>query len=150
MFNIIPCWIYGTEIWPQEIRAKGYSFTIFGWATGCGSTQFLIPIMLSRLGYGTYIFFGAVNIIAVPVVWLLFPETANKSLEEVSLLFASGSLLATENTREFHRRVDAAGGHVATAAKCLLDEVDGRAEAGSTQSEHVAGNGIKRKGVFKV
>ncbi|KAM4065677.1 major facilitator superfamily protein [Hirsutella rhossiliensis] len=131
MFNLIPCWIYGTEIWPQEIRAKGYSFTIFGWATGCGSTQFLIPIMLSRLTYGTYVFFGAINIAAVPVVWLLFPETANKSLEEVSLLFASDSLLATENTREFHRRVDAAGGHVATAVRRLLDEVDGRAGPGS-------------------
>lgn len=31
MFNIVPCWIYSTEIWPQEIRAKGYSFTILGW-----------------------------------------------------------------------------------------------------------------------
>ena len=30
MFNIVPCWIYGTEIWPQEARAKGYSFTILG------------------------------------------------------------------------------------------------------------------------
>jgi hypothetical protein len=54
MFNIIPCWIYETEIWPQEIRAKGYSFTIFGWACGCGMTQFAIPIMHAseaRLGY---------------------------------------------------------------------------------------------------
>lgn len=31
MFNIVPCWIYSTEIWPQEIRAKGYAFTILGW-----------------------------------------------------------------------------------------------------------------------
>lgn len=36
MFNIVPCWIYSTEIWPQEVRAKGYSFTILGWAIGCG------------------------------------------------------------------------------------------------------------------
>jgi hypothetical protein len=31
MFNIVPCWLYSTEFWPQEIRAKGYSFTILGW-----------------------------------------------------------------------------------------------------------------------
>lgn len=31
MFNIVPCWIYSTEIWPQEIRAKGYAFTVLGW-----------------------------------------------------------------------------------------------------------------------
>ena len=36
MFNIVPCWLYGTEIWPQEVRAKGYSFTVLGWAIGCG------------------------------------------------------------------------------------------------------------------
>jgi hypothetical protein len=50
MFNIVPCWIYGTEIWPQEIRVKGYSFTILGWAVGCGMNTFAIPIMLDRLG----------------------------------------------------------------------------------------------------
>lgn len=62
MFNIVPCWIYSTEIWPQEIRAKGYAFTILGWAIGCGATTFVIPIMLDRLGWTTFIFFGCMNI----------------------------------------------------------------------------------------
>lgn len=48
MFNIVPCWIYGTEIWLQEVRAKGYSFTILGWAIGCGMNTFVIPIMLDH------------------------------------------------------------------------------------------------------
>ncbi|CEJ81610.1 hypothetical protein VHEMI01730 [[Torrubiella] hemipterigena] len=122
MFNIIPVWIYGTEIWPQEIRAKGYSFTIFGWATGCGTTQFLIPMMLSRLGYGTYIFFAGINIVVAPLVWLFFPEVANRSLEEVSLLFTSESLFARDNMKEFHKRVGTAGGDVAAAARALLEE----------------------------
>lgn len=129
MFNIIPVWIYGTEIWPQEIRAKGYSFTIFGWATGCGMTQFLIPIMLDRLGYATYLFFGAVNLVVLPLIWLLYPEVAGRSLEEVSLLFTSDSLLAASNVREYRRRIDDAGGSVAVAARRLLDEVDGRIDA---------------------
>ena len=47
MFNIVPCWIYGAEIWPQEVRAKGYSFTILGWAIGCGMNTFIIPIIYS-------------------------------------------------------------------------------------------------------
>ncbi|PHH90941.1 hypothetical protein CDD83_2193 [Cordyceps sp. RAO-2017] len=135
MLNIIPCWIYGTEIWPLEIRAKGYSFTIFGWATGCGSTQFLIPIMLDRLGYRTYIFFGLVNIAAVPVVWLLFPETANRSLEESSLLFTSNSLLASRNMADYDQRVEEAGGNVAVAARRLLAEADERTELESGAME---------------
>ncbi|PHH72540.1 hypothetical protein CDD82_5920 [Ophiocordyceps australis] len=125
MFNIIPVWLYGSEIWPQEIRAKGYSFTVFGWATGCGMTQFLIPILLSKLGYGTYIFFGAINIMSIPIVWLFYPETANRSLEQVSLLFTADGLLVKDNMAEYERRISQAGGNVAVAARRLLQEVDG-------------------------
>ncbi|PHH62781.1 hypothetical protein CDD81_6673 [Ophiocordyceps australis] len=125
MFNIIPVWLYGSEIWPQEIRAKGYSFTVFGWATGCGMTQFLIPILLAKLGYGTYILFGAINIMSIPVIWLLYPETANRSLEDVSLLFTADSLLVKDNMAEYERRISQAGGNVAVAARRLLQEVDG-------------------------
>ena len=131
MFNIIPTWIYGTEIWPQEIRAKGYSFTIFGWAAGCGMTQFVIPIMLNRLGYGTYLFFGCMNAVAMPIIYFFYPEVAKRSLEEVNLLFTSDSLLVKKNMVEFDRRIDEAGGNVAVAARRLLEEVDGRSSPAS-------------------
>ena len=125
MFNIVPCWIYGTEIWPQEVRAKGYSFTILGWAIGCGMTTFVIPIMLSRLGWATFIFFGAMNIVASPIIWFFYPETANRSLEEINLIFTSDSLLVSKNMAEYDRRVAAADGNIAVAARKLLDEVNG-------------------------
>lgn len=125
MFNIVPSWIYGTEIWPQEIRAKGYSFTIFGWATGCGMTQFVIPILLDKLGWATYVFFGSLNIVALPIVWLTYPEVAGRSLEQVSLLFTSDSIFVNKNMDDYERRMDQAGGNVAIAVRRLLDEVDG-------------------------
>lgn len=124
MFNIIPVWIYGSEIWPQEIRAKGYSFTIFGWATGCGMTQFLIPIMLDRLGYKTYLFFGAVNIVAMPIIWVLYPETTGRPLEEISLLFTDDSPLVSKNMKEYRRRMEDAG-DAPTAMRRLLGEING-------------------------
>lgn len=31
MFIIVPVFLYPTEIFPQEVRAQGYAFTIFGW-----------------------------------------------------------------------------------------------------------------------
>lgn len=125
MFNIVPCWIYGTEIWPQEVRAKGYSFTILGWAIGCGMNTFVIPIMLAHLGWITFIFFGCMNVLAMPIVWFFYPEVAGRSLEEVNLLFTSESLLVSKNMEEYHRRVAEAGGNIAVAARRLLDEVDG-------------------------
>ncbi|KAJ3566198.1 hypothetical protein NPX13_g7228 [Xylaria arbuscula] len=124
MFNIIPSWIYGTEIWPQEIRAKGYSFTIFGWAVGSGVTQFVIPILLQRLGWATFVFFGALNIVAMPIIYFFYPEVAKKSLEEINLLFTSDSLFVEANIREYNRRIDAANGNIAVAARNLLSEVD--------------------------
>jgi MFS family permease len=126
MFNIVPCWIYGTEIWPQEVRAKGYSFTILGWAIGCGMNTFVIPIMLSRLGWATFIFFGCMNIIAMPIIRFLYPEVAGRSLEEVNLLFTSERMLVTKNMAEYDRRVAEAGGNIAVAERRLLVEVDGQ------------------------
>jgi len=124
MFNIVPCWIYGTEIWPQEVRAKGYSFTILGWAIGCGVTTFVIPIMLSHIGWWSFIFFGCMNIVVMPIIHLFYPETAGRSLEEVDLLFTSDSPLVSKNMAEYNRRIAEAGGNVAVAARRLLDEVD--------------------------
>ncbi|KIX99125.1 uncharacterized protein Z520_04701 [Fonsecaea multimorphosa CBS 102226] len=125
MFNIVPCWIYGTEIWPQEVRAKGYSFTILGWAIGCGVTTFVIPIMLSHIGWWSFIFFGCMNFVVMPIIHFFYPETAGRSLEEVDLLFASDSLLVSKNMAEYNRRVAEAGGNIAVAARKLLDEVNG-------------------------
>ena len=124
MFNIVPCWIYGTEIWPQEVRAKGYSMTVMGWAIGCGVTGFIIPIMLSNLGYGTFLFFGAMNAISAPIIYFFYPEVAGKTLEEVNLLFTSESPLVSKNMAAYRARLDAANGNVAVAARRLFDEVN--------------------------
>ena len=124
MFNIVPSWIYGSEIWPQEVRAKGYSMTVLGWAIGCGVTGFVIPIMLSNLGYGTFLFFGAMNALSAPLIYFFYPEVANKSLEEVNLLFTSVSPLRSKNTAAYHARLHATNGNVAVAAKRLFDEVN--------------------------
>lgn len=129
MFNIIPCWIYGSEIWPQDVRAKGYSMTVLGWAIGCGVTGFIIPIMLDRLGYGTFLFFGAMNVVSTPIIYFFYPETANRSLEEVNLLFTSDSLLVSKNMAAYHARVNAAGGSIPLAVKTLLQEANSIGDA---------------------
>lgn len=133
MFNIVPCWIYGTEIWPQEVRAKGYSFTILGWALGCGVTTFVIPIMLDSIGWWSFIFFGGMNVLVMPIIHFFYPETAGRSLEEVDLLFTSDSPLVSRNMAEYDRRLAEAGGNIAVAARKLLDEVDGETNLDPTR-----------------
>lgn len=124
MFNIVPCWLFGTEIWPQEVRAKGYSMTVLGWAIGCGVTGFVIPIMLTRLGWITFLFFGAMNAVSAPIIYFFYPEVAGRTLEEVNLLFTNDSLLVSKNVGSYYARLNAANGSVAVAARQLFDEAD--------------------------
>lgn len=93
-------------------------------AVGCGVTTFVIPIMLSRLGWSSFLVFGCFNIIAMPIIWFIYPEVAGRTLEEVNLLFTADSLLASANMKEYHRLLDEAGGNVAVAERRLLDSVD--------------------------
>ncbi len=48
--------------------------------------------MISRIGWGTYLFFAVVNACFLPVIYFLYPETARRSLEEIDLIFAKGYL----------------------------------------------------------
>jgi Sugar (and other) transporter len=101
--------IYLTEIWPQEMRAIGNSFGVFGWAVGCGTTTFVIPSTFSTLGGKTLIVFSAFNFCSLPLVFFFFPETKGRSLEEINL-FSSNSRLVSENEKEYRRRLEEAGG----------------------------------------
>jgi hypothetical protein len=127
--------IYPTEIWPQEIRALGNSFGVFGWAVGCGSTTLAIPSMFAVLGYKALIVFGAFNFASLPLVYLFFPETKGRSLEEINLLFASASPLASANEAEYTRLLSESGGDVARAEHKLLRQLEGPGAGESPESK---------------
>ncbi|THH33353.1 hypothetical protein EUX98_g809 [Antrodiella citrinella] len=84
-------WVYPTETFPVEVRAKGNAFGVVGWSIGNGWLTLLNPVMFSRIGENTLHIFGAVNFLSIPMVWALYPETANRTLEEMDLLFACDS-----------------------------------------------------------
>lgn len=48
--------------------------------------------MITNIGWGTYLFFAVVNACFLPVIWFFYPETANRSLEEIDIIFAKGSV----------------------------------------------------------
>jgi hypothetical protein len=48
------------------------------------------PIMISGIGWGTYLFFACVNACFFPIIYFFYPETARRSLEEIDLIFAKG------------------------------------------------------------
>ena len=48
------------------------------------------PIMVANIGWGTYLFFAAVNACFLPVIYWYYPETKERSLEEIDIIFAKG------------------------------------------------------------
>lgn len=59
--------------------------------------------MFSAIQENTLHIFGAVNFLCIPIVWAFYPETANRTLEEIDLLFASPSPFVWDAEKNFAR-----------------------------------------------
>ncbi|KAL2178210.1 general substrate transporter [Thermothelomyces heterothallicus CBS 202.75] len=84
-------WVYGAEVFPTAVRARGLSL-----AASCGALAAVIvaqvwPVGIANLGSSIYFFFMAVNLISIPVIYLFYPETKGRPLEDMEELFGAGS-----------------------------------------------------------
>ena len=52
----------------------------------------ITPVMLDQIGWGTYLFFAVMNAIFLPIIYLFYPETRQRTLEEIDIIFAKGSV----------------------------------------------------------
>jgi hypothetical protein len=115
LFNLVYASTWGTvafliptEIFPSRMRAQGNGFGITGWAIGVGWTVLVNPIMFEHLEVciqqdlitpfphqlmhpqsRTYFLFAALNFIWIGIVYLVFPETAGRSLESTKTCLPS-------------------------------------------------------------
>ncbi|KAL2256220.1 hypothetical protein VTK26DRAFT_1972 [Humicola hyalothermophila] len=83
-------WLYPAEVNPVKTRGKANAVsTCVNW-----TFNFMIvmvtPIMVKRIGWGTYLFFACVNACFIPAIYFFYPETARRSLEEIDIIFAKG------------------------------------------------------------
>src|SRR5204863_2663569 len=80
-------WIYPSEIFPTGIRARGTSVSTFvNWSLNLVFAR-CAPIGLSRMGYRFFYCFTAFNWVGAGLIWLAYPETVGRSLEEVERVF---------------------------------------------------------------
>lgn len=119
LFNLIYASTWGTvafliptEIFPSRMRAQGNGFGITGWAIGVGWTVLVNPIMFENIQVcstlnlfpsvrnlskqpltvsqsRTYFLFAGLNFIWIGIVYLIYPETANRSLESIEAMFTT-------------------------------------------------------------
>ena len=64
--------------------------------------------MFSALGSKTLYIFGMCNIITLPMVYCLYPETNQRTLEEINLVFSSDSIWTWDAERNFKKMQDSA------------------------------------------
>ena len=77
------------KIFPTAVRARGLNFAASGGAIGSIAVAQIWPVGIDRVGSRIYFFFMAVNLVCVPVIWLLYPETKARSLEDMDVLFGA-------------------------------------------------------------
>ncbi|KAK0625119.1 general substrate transporter [Bombardia bombarda] len=87
-------WVYMAEVMPMQIRARGNAFAtgIGNWLVSTFWSQ-VSPMALNSLGWKFYFVFVAWDIlITIPIVYFLFKETKQVSLEDIDLLFGERAL----------------------------------------------------------
>lgn len=52
----------------------------------------ITPVLVSNIGWGTFLFFAILNATFLPIIYFFYPETAQRSLEEIDIIFAKGNV----------------------------------------------------------
>ena len=81
-------WLYPPEVTPIRIRAPAAAMsTITNWLWNF-TVVMISPPAFKSLRNHTFTMFGAFNLMFIPFVYMFFPETRQRGLEEMDLFFA--------------------------------------------------------------
>ena len=80
-------WLYPTEINSTKHRIVGMSCGVaVNWLINFG-VVFVTPLGIARLGSHFYTIWTVLNGLMVPILYLFYPETAGRSLEDIDGMF---------------------------------------------------------------
>lgn len=86
-------WLYPTEINSLSMRAKGAALgTATNWIFNFMVVE-ITPPGIQNLGWKFYIIWCVFNFAFVPTVYLFYPETADRSLEDVDRFFQDNQMV---------------------------------------------------------
>jgi sugar porter (SP) family MFS transporter len=77
-------WVFISEIFPNQVRAKGQTLGSFTHWVMATIIAFSFPYITDKLGGGhTFMFFTIMMVLQLLFVWRMMPETKGKSLEQI-------------------------------------------------------------------
>jgi len=103
---------YVAELFPFHVRTSGMA--MYEWWSHCGafSSEFINPIGIDFVGWRWYIPYCVWNAFQVLVVYVMFPETSGRTLEELTILFHEDREALTDGGAELlceHERTETYG-----------------------------------------
>ncbi|KAG0151084.1 hypothetical protein CROQUDRAFT_37230 [Cronartium quercuum f. sp. fusiforme G11] len=114
-------WLVPTEIMPLFVRAKGGCWSVVGWSIGNAVVTELAPFLFNAITYWTFILFGILNFFTLPNIYFLYPETSNRSLEDMNVLFESKSIWVHRAKAEAARRAGVGESRSSKGSDVLID-----------------------------
>jgi len=77
-------WVFISEIFPNQVRAKGQTLGSTTHWVMAAAIAFSFPYLSAKAGGGnTFLFFAVMMVLQLLFVWKLMPETKGKSLEQI-------------------------------------------------------------------
>ncbi|KAH6898089.1 general substrate transporter [Thelonectria olida] len=91
-------WLYPTEINSLPMRTKGAAVaTGTNWITNFVIVE-ITPIGIQNLGWRFWIVWTVFNAVFLPLIYFVYPETANRQLEDIDAYYRTNpSLIVTKN-----------------------------------------------------
>ncbi|KAL2868795.1 sugar porter family MFS transporter [Aspergillus lucknowensis] len=105
-FNVswgVAAWTYPSEIFPLSMRAKGNALsTSANWAS-CYLVAQISPVLGDAIGWGLYVVYALICVVAFVFVRFALVETKDRSLEEMNELFGLENYFAAgEGAKDDH------------------------------------------------
>jgi MFS family permease len=122
-------WVLTNELFPNSMRSRGVSIVAsFNWFF-----NFIIGLttrdMLGSMKFGTYLFFASFCGMGAVFVWLVVPETKNKTLEELDIYFGGdNATLAAADRARMQRIEESLGISNATSTDDFMLEKENKTE----------------------
>lgn len=83
-------WLHPAEVTALRIRIHANAIsTCSNWLSNF-SIVMITPPACANLQWRIYVVFAVFDAAIIPCIWLFFPETGKRSLEEIDLIFAKG------------------------------------------------------------
>ncbi|CAO1622743.1 unnamed protein product [Sympodiomycopsis kandeliae] len=135
-------WLYPAEITPLSIRAAANGIsTAANWIFNF-MVVLITPIAFANIDYHTYTVFAVLNFVIFVTTFFIFPETAGRSLEEMSAIFEKASIYNPYDVvrleKRTPRRYDKRG-------QLLVNENDVSLEHGFPHDEKKETTDLERK-----